>query len=187
MLLEQKEKRTLVHQQAFDAATRQKGAACGAAKAATRFATWVGRVLVGVSLVVILSVWVARRQRPQLPPPVQNSPVTLVDEVEHVPPLAWKAIPMTLHHSGIVNIDARVVQGNTIDVFLTTRDQFAVPQKVEWNSLKIYRDISATGTRIFKWNGRLGPGGFYLVVRDMTVGIPTASNTDISIKVVLDP
>ncbi len=145
--------------------------------------------LVVASSVLILSVCFAirRREVSQLLTAAPHRRIILVDDVDHLPPLAWKAIPMTLPSSGIVNIDVRVIRGNPIDAFLTTPDQFDIPKKVEWNGLKIYRDISITGTRTFRWTGRLEQGGFYLVVRDMTVPIPTTPTSDISVKVLLDP
>lgn len=145
--------------------------------------------LVVASSVLILSVCFAvrRREISQFLTAAPHRRIILVDDVEHLPPLAWKAIPMELPNSGIVNINVQVIRGNPIDAFLTTPDQVEILQKVEWNSLKIYRDISITGTRTFRWTGRLEQGGFYMVVRDMTVPLPTTPTSDISVKVLLDP
>jgi len=189
MILEHNEQRDSEHQQTPEpkAATLQKEEVLGAANAETRFVIWFGNALVGLLLMVILFIRIAEKQRPQLPPAAQHLPLTLVDEVEHLTPLAWKAIPMALHNSGIIKIEIRVVRGNPIDAFLTTSDQLDIPTKIEWNTLKAFRDISATGTRTFRWTGRLEKGGFYVVVRDMTVAVPTTPTSDISVKVLLDP
>lgn len=159
------------------------------AKAETRFATWVCKFLVVISLVLILFVWTAtgRRGKPQSPNASQHSPTILIDEVEDLPPLAWKAIPLSLLNAGNVNIDVQVVQGNSIDVFLTEANQIDSVKKVEWSTLKVYRDVSATRTKTFRRAVRLARGRFYLVLRDMTVGTPSSSDSDVSVKVQLNP
>jgi hypothetical protein len=159
------------------------------AKAETGFATWVCKVLVVISLVLILFVWTAtgRREKPQSPNAPQHPPAILIDEVEHLPPLAWKAVPLSLLNAGIVNIDVQVVQGNPIDVFLTKSDQIDSVKKVEWSSLKVYGDVSATRTKTFRRAVRLAQGEFYLVLRDMTVGTPSSPPSDVSVKVQLTP
>ena len=191
MLVEGKEKEKSAHQQTLEAKAgmHQREAVPGGAKAETRLANWVGRVSVATSLLLILSVWFATRRgvRPQSPTATQHSPMILVDEVEQLPPLEWKAIPLSLPYGGMVDIDVQVIRGNPIDVFVTTSDQFDILKKVEWNSLKKYEDISATETRTFRRTGWLGQGGFYLVVRDMTVGVPSSQPSDISVKVRLNP
>jgi hypothetical protein len=111
----------------------------------------------------------------------------LTDEIEHLPALAWKAIPINVPHGGIVNIELRVVRGSPIDVFLTTSDQIDYVKKVDWNNLRVYGDIKATGTRTFSRAVRLGQGGFYLVVRDMTVATASTPPSDISVKVRINP
>ena len=157
------------------------------AKPETRFATWVCKALIVISLVPILFVWTATGEKPQSPNAPQHPPTILVDEVEHLPPLAWKAIPFSLTNAGIVNIDVQVLQGNTIDVFLTKSDQIDSVKKVEWSRLKVWGDVSATRTRTFRQAVRLAQGGFYLVLRDMTVGTPSSSPSDVSVKVQLNP
>jgi hypothetical protein len=159
------------------------------AKAETRLATWACKVSVVIFLVLILFVWTAtgRREKPQSPNAPRHPPTILIDEVEHLPPLAWKAMPLSLSTSGVVNIEVQVVQGNPIDVFLTKSDQIDSVKKVEWSSLKVYGDVSTTRTKTFRRAVRLAQGGFYLVLRDMTVGMPSSPPSDVSVKVQLNP
>ena len=159
------------------------------AKVETRFATWVCKVLAITSSVLVLFVWTAagQREKPQSPNPPQHPPAILIDEVEHLPPLAWKAVPLSLPNAGIVKIDVQVVQGNSIDVFLIKSDQIDSRKKVEWGSLKTYRDVSTNRTTTFRRAVRLAQGGFYLVLRDMTVGTPSSPPSDVSVKVQLIP
>lgn len=189
MILEHKEQRDPGHQQTPEPNTKtiKKEGVLGAANAETRFAIWFGNALVGMSLMVVLFLYVADKQRPQLPLAAQHPPLTLVDEVEHLPPLAWKAIPMALPNTGIAEIEIRVIRGNPIDAFLTTSHELDASQKVEWNTVKAFKDIRATRVTTFRWTGRLEKGGFYLVVRDMTVAVPSTPTSDISVKVLLEP
>ena len=152
-----------------------------------RLATWGGTILAVMSLVLILAVWSPRehRETSQSPTAAQRSEI-LIDEVEHLPPLASKAIPLSLPHGGIVNIDVQVVRGNPLDVLLTTSDQIDNVNKMNWDNLKIYGDIRATGTKTFRREVRLGQGGFFLVVRDMIVGMPSSPPSVISVKVRLN-
>jgi hypothetical protein len=178
MLLNYKKKPDPAHQQAFEVRMRP----CQKPGMA---------VSVVVFLVLMLPVWLAGAQNVTAPSPsataVQHSSVVLTDEIEHLPALAWKAIPINVPRGGIVSIDLQVVRGNPIDVFLTTSDQIDNVKKVDWNNLKVYGDIKATGTKIFSRAVRLGQGGFYLVVRDMTVAIPSTPSSDISVKVRINP
>jgi hypothetical protein len=188
MLLEYKEKGNSVHHQALEAKAghRQNEAVSGGD---TWLATWVSSLLVSIALVLMLSVWFAtgRRERPQSPTAAQYPSLILIDEVDHLPSLAWKAIPLSLPHGGIVNIDVQVVRGNPIDIFLIAPDQLDNVEKVEWSSLKVSGDIGATRTKSFRRAMRLEQGGFYLVVRDMTVGTPSSPPSDVSVKVQLTP
>lgn len=191
MPIEYMEKGTSLRQDAFEvkAGLRHGRVVPRVAEAETRSATWVCKVLAVIFLVLILFVWTAtgRREKPQSPNAPQYPPAILIDEVEHLPPLAWKAIPLSLPNAGIVNIEVQVVQGSPIDVFLTKSDQIDSVKKVEWSSLKVYGDVSTTRTKTFRRAVRLAQGRFYLVLRDMTVGSPSSSDSDVSVKVQLNP
>jgi hypothetical protein len=189
MLLKHKEKGNAVHRQAPDVKAGPVEKPDAVAPLNSKLATWVGAVSLVLSLVLISSVRLAAGQseRAQSPTAARHSSGILIDEVEHLPALAWKAIPISLPHAGVVNIDVQVVRGNPIDVFLTTSDQIDNAKKVEWNNLKVHGDIGKTRTKTFSKGVRLGQGGFYLVVRDMTIGVPSSQPTDVSVKVQLNP
>lgn len=161
----------------------------GVAAPSNGLARWIGRVLVAMSLVLIMALWWARgtSKTAQSIAAAQHSSVLLIDEVEQLPSLAWKAVPFSLRHQGLVNIDVQVVRGNRVDVFLTGSHQIDEAKNVDWNNLKVYGDISAARTKAFNKGVRLGPGGFYLVVRDMTIGTPSSRPSEISVKVRLTP
>jgi hypothetical protein len=111
----------------------------------------------------------------------------LADQVEHLPAPAWKAIPLDLPYSGTVNIDMQVVEGDPIDIFLTAPDQLDTLEKMMWGNLRTYGDFSAAGTKTYRRTGHLAQGGYYLVVRDMSLGMSSSPASNISVKVRLSP
>jgi hypothetical protein len=170
-------------------ATLNKEAAPTGAHLETGLTTWRVRALLAISLVFLGSIWYDARtgKRPQSLTTAVHAPVTLKDEVEHLPALAWKAIPLSLPYGGTVNIDIQVVGGNPIDVFVTAPEQHDTLKKMEWNNLRAYGDFSATRTKTYSRSAYLAQGGYYLVVRDMLVAIPSLSTSDISVNVRLNP
>jgi hypothetical protein len=122
----------------------------------------------------------------EAPSTATQAPVTLLDEVEHLPAPSWKAIPVSLSNNGIVSIDIRVLRGNPIDVFLMPPDQLEKVKKSEWNNLKTSGDIRAIKTPSYQHTGRLAKGEYYLVLSDMSVALPSSTPSDISAKVRLE-
>lgn len=151
--------------------------------------TWRINILLVMSLILLGSSWYISTvvHRTQQRTTAVHLPVTLIDEVEHFPAPAGKAIPLSLSYGGTVNIDIQVVRGNPVDVFLTTPDQLDTLSKGEWYNLKVYGDFGATQTKTYRRAVHLAQGGYYLVVRDMSVGVPTSLPSDISVKVQLHP
>ena len=150
--------------------------------------TWRINILLIMSLILVGCIWyISRALQSRQGTIAVHSPITLTDEVEHLPASGGKAIPLSVSYSGTVNIDVQVVRGNPIDVFLTTPDQLDILSSGKWYNLKAYGDFGATQTKTYRWAVRLAQGGYYLVVRDMSVGIPSSLPSDISVKVQLHP
>ena len=118
---------------------------------------------------------------------VVRTPVALKDEVENLPASSWKAVPLSLPYSGTVTVSLRVVQGNPVDVFITDTNQLGTMSDADWRNVTVYTDFNATKTRTYRRNGQLGQGTYYLVMRDNSLGILSASATDISVKAQLNP
>jgi hypothetical protein len=57
----------------------------------------------------------------------------------------------------------------------------------EWGNVKTYSDFNATETREYHHTAQLGPGNYYLVLRDKSLGILSAHATDVSVKTMLTP
>jgi hypothetical protein len=118
---------------------------------------------------------------------VLHTPITVKDEVENLPAASWKAVPLNLPYSGSVNVNLSIVQGNPVDVFLARADQLETIKKEQWNNVQVFTDFNASKTKTYRRDGKLGQGGYYLVVRDSSLGILSASASDISLKVQLNP
>jgi len=116
-----------------------------------------------------------------------HTPVTITDEVENVPAASWKALNYNFPSGGKLDITVRVVNGNPIDVFLTPADQIDAMNKREWGSVKTYGDFNATKTREYHRTSQMGPGSYYLVLRDTSLGVLSAHASDVSVKTVLTP
>ena len=114
-------------------------------------------------------------------------PVTLDDQVENVRAASWKAIALNLPYSGTVSINLTVVSGNPLDVFLTTPDQADAMKAGQWQDVKAFPGFGATKTKTYRRSQPLAQGSYYLVVRDTSLGILSASASDISVKAELNP
>jgi cbb3-type cytochrome oxidase subunit 3 len=118
---------------------------------------------------------------------VVRAPITLKDEVQNIPASSWKAIDLEIPYSGTVTISLEIVQGNPIDVLLTTPDQLDAMKKEDWTNVRFFANFSATKTKTYRRVELLGQGSYYLVLRDTSLGILSSSASDISVKVQLTP
>jgi hypothetical protein len=145
--------------------------------------------LIAVCFVFVGIVWynAGTRTTTQFIATAVHAPVTVEDEVENLPAASWKAVGLNLPYSGTVDVTLQVAQGNPIDVFLTTPDQLDAMKREAWGTVKVFGDFAATKTRTYKRAGRLDQGSYYLVLRDTSLGILSASASDISVKVQLNP
>ncbi len=118
---------------------------------------------------------------------VVHAPMTLKDEVQNVRANSWRAVALTLPYPGTVIVSLNVLQGNPLDVVLTTADQLETIKKEEWNNVQVYSDFTASKTKTYRREAQLGQGSYYLVMRDTSLGILSASASDVSVKVQLNP
>lgn len=118
---------------------------------------------------------------------ILHQSLTITDETENVPAASWKALNYNFPSGGKLDITVRVVNGNPIDIFLTPADQMDAMKKREWGSVKTYNDFNATKTREYHRTAQLGPGSYYLVLRDTSLGVLSAHASDVSVKTILTP
>lgn len=151
----------------------------------------IGSVILLAGLVFL--VWyflrlnVGSKQTSNLIRTAVRAPITLKDSVENLPAASWRAVVLNLPYPGTVDVSLQVVQGNPIDVFLTTTDQQQAMNREEWNNVRVYTDFNAVNTKTYRQTGRLGQGSYYLVMRDNSLGVLSAKASDISVKVQLNP
>lgn len=78
-----------------------------------------------------------------------------------------------------------MVKGNEVEIYLITPDQMEnVKTKKQF---KHVQGFDAVKTKTYRRSGRLPAGDYYLVVIDTTMGILSASSSDIKILAKLDP
>jgi hypothetical protein len=113
--------------------------------------------------------------------------VTLKDEVENLPASSMKAIPFTIPNDSQVEIGLEVVRGNPVNVFLADINQRDAIEKQDWKNVQAFRDFEALKTKTYKRTSMLPGGTYYLVLRDPTLGILSATASDIAIKIRINP
>jgi hypothetical protein len=118
---------------------------------------------------------------------VSHTPITITDEVQNVPANSWKGLNYICPMGGKLDITVSVLNGNPIDIFLTTADQLDTMKKGEWRNIKVYPDFNATQTRTYHRTQSVGPGNYYFVLRDTSLGVLSAHASDVSVKTILTP
>ena len=96
-----------------------------------------------------------------------------------------KGIPLSLPYSGTLTVEATVVKGNEVDVYVVKPDQLeSIKAKKQFTHLQ---GFEAQKTKNYRRSGRLLKGNYYFVVIDTTLGILSASASDIQIHARLEP
>lgn len=96
-------------------------------------------------------------------------------------------VPLNVPYTGSVDIGLEVLRGNPVDVFVAASTELDAIKKGDWNNVNVYADFNALKSKTYRRTGQLGQGSYYLVIRDTSFGILSASASDISVKVRLSP
>jgi hypothetical protein len=116
---------------------------------------------------------------------VFQRPIELKNSIESVPASSWKAYPITLPYTGTRTIDASVVKGNELDVYLMeTPDIENVKAK---KPFKYLAGFDAAKAKNFRRSARLNAGTYYIVFIDKTLGLLSASSSDVKINAKVEP
>ena len=116
---------------------------------------------------------------------VLQRPIDLRDSVENVAAASWKGFPLSLPYTGTVTIEANVVKGNGLDVYVIEANQLeSLKAKRQFTHLT---DFEATKTKAFRRSARLKAGIYYFVAMDTSLGILSERSTDIQVKARLEP
>lgn len=151
------------------------------------------QVRLGLLVLLVLLGWYSLRvnhsskQAEEAIRTVVRARIALKDSVENVPAASWKAVPLDLPYPGTIDVSLEVVNGNPMDVAVTTPDQLEVLKQNGWGHMRVFTDFNAVKTKTYRRTGQLGQGSYYLVIRDTSLGILSQRASDISVKVQLNP
>jgi hypothetical protein len=95
------------------------------------------------------------------------------------------SIPINLPYCGTLSVEANVVSGDSIDVFLLTPDQYDSLQS--GHDFSQFGNFKAENTKNYKKIARVGQGSYYLILRDSTLRFLTAPSSQIKLLVTLNP
>ena len=148
-----------------------------------------------ILLVVVLAgvVWLfARRLTPKqvAANPVFSAiaslrPVDLRDEIQSLPAKSLKEIPLALPYGGTLNLEVQVVRGNPVDIRLV--DPGEVESIKARKTFHHYPGFEADKTKTYRREGRLRSGSYVLVIIDQSLGILSATSSDVHVKAHLVP
>jgi hypothetical protein len=134
---------------------------------------------------IILTRMIGEHGTKRLVSAVAHTPITLKDEVENINATSWKALPLGLTYTGTLNLSVDVVRGNPIDIYVISSDDL---EKIKNNQqFNHFTNFMATKTKVYKRSARLEKGNYYLVLRDDTLGILSASSSDVKVVAQLEP
>ena len=113
-------------------------------------------------------------------------PVDLTNEVENLPASLWKAVPIEVPYDGTLTVSMQVQRGNPIEVFVTDNNNV---QGLKSGNRRAshYGEFYAAKAMTFQHAERFNQGTYFIVMRDNTLGILSASTSDISLKVRVEP
>ena len=143
--------------------------------------------LAGVILLISVSTFIIILTNATTGRNVSHTPITITDEVQNVPANSWKGMNYICPTGGKLDITVNVLNGNPIDILMTNADQLDTMKKGEWQNVKVYSDFNATKTRTYHRTQSVGPGNYYFVLRDTSLGVLSAHATDVSVKTILTP
>lgn len=146
-------------------------------------------------LVALLGVviWVVMRKaspkeiaaNPVLSAVASLRPVDIRDEVQNLPANSIKWVPLTLPYAGTLHLEAQVLRGNPLDIRLV--DPGEVESIKAKKPFRQYPGFEAEKTATYKRDGRLQSGTYMLVIIDRSLGILSASTSDVRVKARLVP
>jgi hypothetical protein len=151
----------------------------------------IGLWLLLLGLVLILFVWYVSVQNQGTTTSTAlkaaaHMPVDLKNEVENLPANSWKAVPLQVPYAGLVTVTMQVQRGNPVELVVT--DNKNVEElKSGSRQLTYLGGFYAPKAMTFQHSDRLNQGTYFVVMRDSSLGILSASTSDISLKVRVEP
>lgn len=148
-----------------------------------------------VLLIALLAVvlWVVMRKsspkevaaNPLLSAVASLQPIDLRDEVQNLPANSIKWVPLTLPYSGTLHLEVQVIRGNPLDIRLV--DPSEIESIKAKKPFRHYPEFEAEKTATYRRDGRLQSGTYMLIITDQSLGILSASASDVHVKARIQP
>jgi hypothetical protein len=120
---------------------------------------------------------------------VTKSPIDIADETIQVQASSWAWQEFNTAYDGTLVVTMEVVNGNPVDVMLVPAEEVRRGKKLK-DMTKMEKHIPAfhaTKTKSLKRESRLPKGAYALVLHDGTLGLLSASRSDVKVKIRLEP
>jgi hypothetical protein len=116
---------------------------------------------------------------------ILRQPIELKDSIESIKASSWKGFPVSLPYAGTLLVELNVRNGNAIDVFVMGRDEIEnFKSKKPFNHVP---EFEAQKTKTYRRSARLAAGAYYVVMVDKTLGLLSASSSDVQVHAKLEP
>lgn len=150
------------------------------------------RLMFMVGLLAVL-VWIVMRKatpkevaaNPLLSAVASLQPIDLRDEIQNLPANSIKWVPLTLPYSGTLHLEVRVIRGNPLEIHLVNPSEIeSIKARKPYHS---YTGFDAESTATYQRELRIQSGTYMLVFLDPSLGILSASASDVQVKARLLP
>jgi hypothetical protein len=116
---------------------------------------------------------------------ITHQPLDLRNSIENVQANSVQWIGFRTPYTGTLIIEAAVMKGNDLDVFVVPASQVdKIRQKQQFSS---FTEFSAEKTHTYRRSARLAAGDYALILRDKTLGVLSARSTDVKTHIRLEP
>jgi hypothetical protein len=142
-------------------------------------------------LLVLVSIYLIFREKAAMPVDShavsKNVLIILDDEKRSLPAGSWQSIPVNIPCQGFLNINLGVVSGNPIDVALINRNQLDLLANKGWTNATRHPGFTANRMETYHVTAEIAEGSYDLVFRDAFLGVSSTAETNVTVKIYLDP
>lgn len=148
-------------------------------------------VLLFCGLFVLLGSFLLLRQTTEhgvVPTPVAPKATVVVDEeTQRLAPGTWRAVPVNLPFSGLLEVSLNVVRGNPIDVIFIDEGKLNSFRENGWGKTRGSPAFEAARIETYERMSDVAKGNYYLVYRDAFLGVLSTDSTDVSLRISISP
>lgn len=147
--------------------------------------------IVAIVFVLLAGVWLlirftaGEKAANRVTAEVLQRPIELKNGTETLPAASFRWDGLSLPYNGTLTIEVTVPKGNDLDIALVSESEIEnVKAKKQFRH---FSEFESNKTKNYRRSGRLKSGNYYLVFWDKSLGILSASSTDIKINARLEP